>query len=576
MNTAASPKADTAPNAAGASIFAPSWYAPLQADADPGGGLPEDDPLSPRLWRNLMAARVFVAGALLALLTTVWWRGGAPVWVPVVVAVWLGLAAVTLALPRPRAPGHAAAPQWLLTVWADLAAFAALQLIAPSGLNVTPLLVWPVLLAAVAGPRLLALGSAAAGSLVLLGAAWLDARGVADTAAWVQAALSGSGLFLIALLANHLAARLVGERAAALRHQRMARLHARINRHIAGGLTEGIVVTDARAALWWANPAAARMLGVPDNDAGDPGPSAALRRAPGWPVLAGCVRGALATVDGSDDTAPHTQDLTLPLPGGGQRRLRLRIHPVATQGQLGAAVVFLDDLQVLEQRLHTERLAAMGRVSAAVAHEIRNPLAAIAQASALLLEDDAPPTQRQLLTLIEQNVRRIDRTVTDVLEAAHAPAPGAVPPAIALDATVDAILADWLRQRPQGERLLRRAGAPDARIAFDPEHLRRVLVNLLVNADRHASAAPASLRVETARDDTHIRLTVWNDGPEIPAAVRAHLFEPFATSQSRSSGLGLYLSRELCQRYHATLTYARAQRDGRWGHAFEVTCPRSS
>lgn len=577
MNTDASPKADTHPTAEGASVLAPSWYAPLQVDAAPGSSPTDDDPLSPRLWRTLMATRVFVAGALLALLTTVWWRGGAPVWVPVVAAVWLGLGAVTVTLPRPRAPSHPAAPQWLLTVWADLAAFATLQLIAPRGLNVTPLLFLPVLLAAVAGPRLLALGSAAAGSLVLLAAAWLDARGVADTAAWVQAALGGSGLFLTALLANHLAARLAGEHTAALRHQRMARLHARINRHIVGGLTEGIVVTDARAALWWANPAAGRILGVPDH--ADPGTPTALRQTPGWPVLAGWVRGTLAAAAASDgppgDAAdPRTQDLTLPLPGGGQRRVRLRIHPIATQGRLGAAVVFLDDLQVLEQRLHTERLAAMGRVSAAVAHEIRNPLSAIAQASALLLEDDAPPAQRQLLTLIEQNARRIDRTVNDVLEAAHPPAPNTAPPVIALDATVDAILADWLRQRPQGERLLRRAEAPDARIAFDPEHLRRVLVNLLDNADRHASALPASLRVETTREGPHVRLTVWNDGPEIPAAVRAHLFEPFASAQSRSSGLGLYLSRELCQRYHASLTYTRAQRDGRWGHAFEIRPPR--
>lgn len=573
MNTAASPKADAPAAAEDASLYAPSWYAwpptePPSSATDRKGLLPTDS-----LWRSLMQARAIVASSLSILLAVAWWRDSVADWVPAVGLAWTALCLSMVAQPRLGAPGHLATRHWLSTVWADLAAISALQLLTPTGPNLTPLFIWPVLLAAVTGPRLLALGSAAAGTIAVLAATWINGQGTADTSGWIMAALTGVGLFLIALLANQLALNLGHESATAQRNEHIARLHARINRRIVSGLTEGIVVTDARALLWWANPAAAHMLGSPHTEAQTDESRTALHQLPGWRTVAGITRGVLQTLAGETIDQPITHDVTLPLPSGGQRRVRLRIHPVAPQGRLGAAVIFMEDLQLIEQRLHTERLAAMGRVSAAVAHEIRNPLAAIAQASALLLEEDLSPTQYQLLTLIEQNARRIDRTVTDVLEAAHAPAPGAVPPAIALDATVDAIVADWLRQRPQGERLLCRAGAPDARVAFDPEHLRRVLVNLLDNADRHASAAPASLRVETALDGANVRLTVWNDGPEIPAAVRTHLFEPFVSSQSRSSGLGLYLSRELCQRYHASLTYTRAQRDGRWGHAFEVQAP---
>lgn len=578
MNTAGSPKAE----GADASGFAPSWYAPADLDAVPHGhdGPPpagDDDPVSPRLWRLLMGARLFVATALLVLQTTAWWHGNAPGWIVGLCAALALISATAFALPRVPARGGPGAPRWLLTVWADLGVFATLQVFAPGSLNFMPLFVWPVLLAAVIGPRLLALGCAAAGTLALLVAAWHDSRGTLGTAEWLQAGVTGSGLFIVALLASHLTTRLVGEQAAARRSRRLADLHSQINRLIATGLGEGIVVMDTRGAIWYANPAAARMVGADpplDGDEADAG--GRLRQTPAWPPLAGWARGALRGLGATPprDRTVLAHDLTLPLPGGRHRRVRVRLCPLGSAEQ-PAAVLFLEDLHDIELRVRTEKLAAMGRVSAAVAHEIRNPLAAIAQASALLQEDEASPAQRHLIGLIEQNVRRLSRTVEDVLETARTPwhdtqAPA---PSLDLDTAVDDILADWLRQRPQGARLQRHADAGRARIAFDPEHLRRVLVNLLDNADRHASHASGAIRVATVTDGQHVRLVVWSDGPDIPTPVRDHLFEPFASTYSRSSGLGLYLSRELCQRYHADLGHERVVRDGREGNAFVVRLP---
>ncbi|WP_424858730.1 MULTISPECIES: two-component system sensor histidine kinase NtrB [unclassified Tepidimonas] len=578
MNTADSPKAD----AAGASGFAPSWYAPAGAETAPHGLDPDtarasaetDDAVSPRLWRLLMGARLLVALALLAMLATAWWNGNAPGWMVGLCGALVAVSALAIAWPGlGRRRGGPGAARWLLTVWADLGTFALLQAYAPGNINFTPLFVWPVLLAAVAGPRLLALGSAAAGTLALLAIAWARSPGSADTQAWLQAAVTGSGLFIVALLANHLSTRLAREQSAARRSRQLATLHNRVNQLIATGLDEGIVVLDERGAVWYANPAAARMLGA---DTTHP-----LRHTPAWPLLAGWARGslraqALARPPAADGGAGTEQDLVLPLPDGSQRRVRVRLRTAQVADLPAAAVLFLADVHELEQRVHTEKLAAMGRVSAAVAHEIRNPLAAIAQASALLAEDDATPAQRHLIGLIEQNVRRLGRTVDDILEVARPPSPDEprAAPALPLDEAVDAVLADWLRQHPQGPRLLRHAAGADARIAFDPEHLRRVLVNLLDNADRHAPPTPGTIRVETKGGTDHASITVWSEGPELPPHVRAHLFEPFTTSRSRSSGLGLYLSRQLCQRYHANLSYERSARDGREGHAFCVRMAR--
>jgi two-component system sensor histidine kinase PilS (NtrC family) len=91
---------------------------------------------------------------------------------------------------------------------------------------------------------------------------------------------------------------------------------------------------------------------------------------------------------------------------------------------------------------------------------------------------------------------------------------------------------------------------------FDPDHLRRVIINLLDNAYRHASRQPGSVRVRlSAPDDATVRLSVASDGPPIAPDVERHLFEPFFSTRSRGTGLGLYICRELCERYGASIDY---------------------
>jgi len=236
-------------------------------------------------------------------------------------------------------------------------------------------------------------------------------------------------------------------------------------------------------------------------------------------------------------------------------------------------------VRTAQARLRQERLAAMGRVSAGIAHEIRNPLAAIAQANALLLEDELPPAQQRLARMVADNVARLKRLVDDVMEVA----PGTAPQALAVDAsaTVAEAAADWARtaQLPLGADSRLRAELPTAAlgVAFDAEHLRRVLVNLLDNAHRHAGCEPGAIFLRLAARDEHwAQLSVLSDGAPIAPDVERHLFEPFFSSRSRGTGLGLYICRELCERYGASIEYRPRPSAERLRNEFVVLLRRTA
>jgi len=221
----------------------------------------------------------------------------------------------------------------------------------------------------------------------------------------------------------------------------------------------------------------------------------------------------------------------------------------------------------------------MGRVSAGIAHEIRNPLAAIAQANALLAEDATDPAQRQLTQLVTDNVERLKRIVDDVMEVA----PGQVQAVGAVDATaqVAAICSDWARANgvQLGDQSVLRVDLPNEPVGvhFDAEHLRRVLVNLLDNALRHAASKPGSIALRLdAGHELHVFLSVLSDGAPIPADVEPYLFEPFFSTRSRGTGLGLYICRELCERNGASIDYRLRPHGGAQRNGFFVDMRRAA
>ena len=551
------------------SQFAPSWFVAFETGNNQG----REQRLRAfvRLWSAFMRARVFIALVLLALqLFMVVTGSGGPDWLLLLAAVHLTATLVVLYAWRPAEQSATIRAQWLLTIGVDVVVFALLQFFQTGSINYTPLFALPVLLASILGPLLLALATAASVTLFLLAEAFLSAPLFSDlaTARYLQAGLASTGFFLVAVLANQLAIRLAREEARASSSQAAARTQAQVNELVIESLSVGVLVVDPDGVVRNANPAAQIML---RGEVYPQGSKLLLSARPSWGHLSDLVSETFVLGQALEtETTIDNEDRP-------SQRLHARTRLTSNGGRsTGLCVLFLEDLREVEARVRTEKLASMGRMSAAVAHEIRNPLSAIAQANALLDEEVKDPAQKRLTHMIEQNAQRLSRIVDDILNVARAqPVRGdGSTPSLELDPMVRQITMEWLRQNPAKGVLGVHLHAPQAHAEFDPEHLRRLLVNLLDNALRHASGKPSSIRVVTQPNGhDHSRLSVWSDGRPLEDSVMRHLFEPFFSSESRSSGLGLYICRELCERYGAQIAYQRVRLDQLEGNEFFVTIP---
>jgi two-component system sensor histidine kinase PilS (NtrC family) len=533
-----------------------------------------DDSAFVRLWLGFGTARVVTGVVLLTLLLGMQWLNPAPIvsnWVLGMCAAYLAATLAVRLLMRPTSPGTAFDPQWVSSIGVDLVVFSALQFMQAGGIYYAPLFAVPVLMGAILGSSVLAFGTAAGVTLLLLAEAWVLTLQIPVEVAprFLQAGLTGTGFFALAFLAHQLALRLQREEEAARAGRKAAFVQAQVNQLVIDTLADGVLVVDAQGEVRAANPAARALLGPGLATLVAPAPVRLADQA-GWAPL---VAMAQRTFQARE---PQMADLTIQLAGAGPRRMYARTRLTRSDDQPDDAlcVVFLQDLRELEARLRTEKLAAMGRMSTAVAHEIRNPLAAISQANELLDEELENAVHKQLSGLVRQNAQRLAQIVDEILDIArvqHQPAHLATA-VLELDAVVRSTCGDWAVQNHAQQRLQVALDAPGDVVVFEPQHLRRVLVNLLDNALRYSGTRPDSIQVATTLDGVPV-LTVWSDGPMLEEAVESHLFEPFFSSESRSSGLGLYICRELCQRHGASIGYRRGAAPGgdqRDGNAFFV------
>lgn len=523
-------------------------------------GAPDDPDEFVRLWRGFMTARVTLGLVLVLLQSSLYALGQLHhPWLVVVCAVYLFAALVTRLTGRPSRLGRTLNLRWLSTIGVDVVAFAVLQYMqGQSGINYAPLLALPVLLAAVLGSLPLALATAAGATLLLLAQAGLSALGNDQdpTSMFAQSALTGVGYFVIAALASQMSARLASEEQRSRRSQLAARVQREVNALVIESLDDGVLVADARSMVWAANPAARSLLGRQQIVARTP---FALTAEPGWREL--------HELNQRSFRANQAQHATLVLnPAGAAHQLLhalTRMAAIDVEETESLCVIFLQDQRELEARMRTEKLVSMGRMSTAVAHEIRNPLAAIVQANALLDEDLDDPKLRRLTAMVRQNATRLERIVDDILNVSRIQSrvDSTRLDQVLLNQAVRAICLDWAVHAGRDDLLKVDLCQTDQTVSFDAEHLRRVLVNLLDNACRYASARRDAVWVSTTRSETGLAvLGVWSDGPPMEQSVRRHLFEPFFSSESRSTGLGLYICRELCDGHGALIAFERTHR----------------
>lgn len=543
-----------------------------------------------RIFRTYIAARAATGVALLAVQIFIHLVGGKPT-APVVLicAAYVLQAAGLWLMPRhaeqswPLGQAMRRRRQWVLTIGVDLTAFSLLHGIASSAsLNFGALLVLPVLMAGVLTSRRVALATASGVALFLLAMSWVGPWAAADGAAGLaQSGLAGLGLLVVTVLAGEIAGRLLRQELAAQGSLEIARQQAQLNRLVIEEMADGLLVVDGRLRVRAANPAARTLLTSQGQT--PPAPFQLQARAV-WAPLSAAVERALIERSWPD----AGRDVRLQFSEGLSRTLRVRVRFTRPGAQTppGASspvpaeefcVLLLEDVRTAAARLRKEKLAAMGRVSAGIAHEIRNPLAAISQANALMLEDELSEPQRRLARMLADNVRRLQRIVDDVLEAA--PGVGAEPRPLEARAEVESSALEWARTAQiapgPGSRLRLDLPSTPVSVVFDPEHLRRVLVNLLDNAVRHGTPGPDAVVLRlSVRDEATAVLSVSNDGPPIAPDVEPHLFEPFFSTRSRGSGLGLYICRELCERYGASIEYRPRPATERHRNGFVVVMLR--
>src|SRR5450830_181981 len=208
-----------------------AWLESAEKTSGPWESKPEPGSFA-RLWRVFMTARVAIASVLVLLQAFIHASGNTTYhWsIAVCVAYLCATLAVRLWV-RPRPPGNTFDAHWAFTVGVDVVTFSVLNFLQSGGVNYTPLFALPVLLSSVLGPILLAFGTAASVTLLLLADAWWNSlQSLGDfNAPFLQSGLSGSGFFLVALLANQLALRLAREEQLAKRSQSAARMQTQVN-----------------------------------------------------------------------------------------------------------------------------------------------------------------------------------------------------------------------------------------------------------------------------------------------------------------------------------------------------------
>jgi len=217
------------------------------------------------------------------------------------------------------------------------------------------------------------------------------------------------------------------------------------------------------------------------------------------------------------------------------------------------SVLFIEDVTRTQEQAQQLKLAALGRLTANIAHEIRNPLSAISHASELLGEEKRHRDRERLYRIIHANTRRLDQLVSDVLQLSRRDR--ASSERIHLNSWLPGFLEEFVANEAVSSERFQLEIARDAWVRFDREQLRQILWNLLRNAVRHARDEPRSVRIGLGGYGDQVELSVIDNGPGVAAGNRGQLFEPFFTTESKGTGLGLYLARELCAANRAALEY---------------------
>lgn len=354
-------------------------------------------------------------------------------------------------------------------------------------------------------------------------------------------------IFAIALTAQPLARRIQASEALARQFGVDLKNLSELNQYIVQHLRESIVVVDAYNDVRLINSSASRLLGLVDIPSETP--LAAI-----FEPLADYVQEWRRDMSKSShpEFTLNTADTST--------RVTAHLAPLGKDGQRkGPILIFLEDASLMNARVQQSKLASLGRLSASIAHEIRNPVGAMSHAAQLLAESKALTSDDIRLTeIIQSHSSRVSHIIDNVLQLSRRDK--SRPELLPLKSWLDEFASEFVDtlQLQEGEFSIRDV-PDDLEVRMDRSHLRQVLWNLCDNAIKYASETGGILvevragRMQDGKGRPYVE--VLDCGLGVDKVTADKIFEPFFTARSGGTGLGLYISRELCELNRATLVY---------------------
>lgn len=361
-----------------------------------------------------------------------------------------------------------------------------------------------------------------------------------SASSYSQPVMLSLGCFATAWLAYSLAKRMLqSEALASARGVDLENLE-QVNALITQEMQDGVMVVDQNANIRHHNTQANTLLSLTKNS------HQPLRLDESMPEIAKAF----------SDWVNGENAMTNSIISANNRELKLRFEPINHHNRQLGAVIFIQDWSQIQSVAQQAKLAALGRLTANIAHEIRNPLSAISHANQLLQEEEniTAPNMR-MLQIIADNIGRIDQIIKDVLELNRRDRTHQE------NIVLNPFLTDFYHQfcaveKVPASNFKLTLFTQEQTITFDQRHLTQILWNVCKNGWEHSRKQEQSLNLHCVEvGNAGLNLEISDDGDGVAEQNRSKLFEPFYTTKATGNGLGLYISRELAEANGAFLRH---------------------
>lgn len=377
--------------------------------------------------------------------------------------------------------------------------------------------------------------AALASLAVLAEQAYADYFHLFSTTSYTYAGMLGASFFAISFLSYILAKQSEQTIELAAQQQQTITQLEELNQYIIQHLQSGIIITNQTQAIQMANEAALKLANLPL-----------------LPMTLSDISSYLSLAMQNWLEDPQQDFVLLQLPNQSDIHVRFMALPVRTEPFY---LIILEDVALYNQRLQQSKLASLGRLTASIAHEIRNPLGAISHAGQLLSETpDLPPQDKRLTEIIQVHSKRVNHIIEDILKLSRRT--NSIREKLVLKPWLSHYLQHFLLECSANAKAFELKTGNEALAArIDPGHLKQILDNLCINALKYGKPEIKPIQIHLHSVQLTPCIDIIDNGDGLSQEQSNHLFEPFFTTSPTGTGLGLYISKELAELNQAKLSY---------------------